>query len=260
LVGIFHTYAHVIECQVLFSPRTIEGAGIADGEGTERVWSKTRHQIPAGRVSAYDTRIAILTHQFVQIGREIDWEFPSSSRIKFSLLLDRIKETERKIESLCGLSSLTVADLQCQADSMRDFYSQKVTTQAQLEDDIAEHLIAIEDMGLFLKARQAVLKVCGREWMDLKIRIAYNTNGRIDPTISDHEIETLNSKVDDLLMKANQARSDWLNDDGSKTSLFLDRALRLRWYGLYRKKEEIKRLLIARRMEKENISESSTQG
>jgi len=41
-VSIFHAYAHEFSCQVLYSPRTMSGAGLTNGEGCERVWSKLR--------------------------------------------------------------------------------------------------------------------------------------------------------------------------------------------------------------------------
>ena len=44
-VSIFHCYGHELPCQVLYSPRRLAGAGLTDGEATERVWAKTRYCI-----------------------------------------------------------------------------------------------------------------------------------------------------------------------------------------------------------------------
>lgn len=44
-VSIFHCFGHELPCQVLYSPRRLAGAGLADGEGNERVWSKSRYCI-----------------------------------------------------------------------------------------------------------------------------------------------------------------------------------------------------------------------
>ncbi|KAI8327756.1 hypothetical protein BC941DRAFT_364378, partial [Chlamydoabsidia padenii] len=38
-LGIFHSYAHSIDCQAKFSPRYLTGFGLTDGEWMERLWS-----------------------------------------------------------------------------------------------------------------------------------------------------------------------------------------------------------------------------
>ena len=49
--------------------------------------------------------------------------------------------------------------VQSQAESMRTYFLNTATTQAQLEDDICEHLMAIEDIELFQEACNEVKKV-----------------------------------------------------------------------------------------------------
>ncbi|KAI8136945.1 hypothetical protein BJV82DRAFT_526155 [Fennellomyces sp. T-0311] len=39
VVGVFHSYAHSMSCQVKNNPRYLKGAGLLDGEGLERLWS-----------------------------------------------------------------------------------------------------------------------------------------------------------------------------------------------------------------------------
>ena len=34
-----HAYGHEWACQLIYNPRLIEGLGLSDGEGTERLWS-----------------------------------------------------------------------------------------------------------------------------------------------------------------------------------------------------------------------------
>ncbi|XP_014671057.1 PREDICTED: uncharacterized protein LOC106811852 isoform X2 [Priapulus caudatus] len=41
-VPIFHMYGHNVACQVQYNPRRIEGMGLTDGEGVERLWSFLR--------------------------------------------------------------------------------------------------------------------------------------------------------------------------------------------------------------------------
>ena len=43
-VSILHSFGHEYKCQLRYSPRTIEGVGLADGEGDERVWSGCRYK------------------------------------------------------------------------------------------------------------------------------------------------------------------------------------------------------------------------
>lgn len=38
-VSIFHAYAHIWPCQIRYNPRMMEGFGLTDGEGAERLWS-----------------------------------------------------------------------------------------------------------------------------------------------------------------------------------------------------------------------------
>jgi hypothetical protein len=38
-VPVFHSYAHKLQCQLKYNPRRVEGTGLTDGEGTERLWS-----------------------------------------------------------------------------------------------------------------------------------------------------------------------------------------------------------------------------
>ncbi|KAI8136596.1 hypothetical protein BJV82DRAFT_481014, partial [Fennellomyces sp. T-0311] len=37
-VGVFHSYAHSMSCQVKNNPRYLESFGLVDGEGLERLW------------------------------------------------------------------------------------------------------------------------------------------------------------------------------------------------------------------------------
>lgn len=40
-----HAYSHQWSCQIIFNPRMKPGAGLSDGEGVERLWSRLRHLI-----------------------------------------------------------------------------------------------------------------------------------------------------------------------------------------------------------------------
>lgn len=38
-IGVFHAYTHSMPCQLKFNPRYLEGWGLINGEGMERLWS-----------------------------------------------------------------------------------------------------------------------------------------------------------------------------------------------------------------------------
>ncbi|KAI8139238.1 hypothetical protein BJV82DRAFT_522229, partial [Fennellomyces sp. T-0311] len=38
-IGVFHAYTHSMSCQLKFNPRYLEGWGLINGEGLERLWS-----------------------------------------------------------------------------------------------------------------------------------------------------------------------------------------------------------------------------
>jgi hypothetical protein len=40
-----HAYGHQWSCQLGYNPRFIEGLGLTDGEGVERLWSRLRKLI-----------------------------------------------------------------------------------------------------------------------------------------------------------------------------------------------------------------------
>ncbi|KZT52172.1 hypothetical protein CALCODRAFT_417924, partial [Calocera cornea HHB12733] len=44
--SVLHAYGHEWACQVAYHPRRRDGFGLSDGEGSERVWSRTRREIP----------------------------------------------------------------------------------------------------------------------------------------------------------------------------------------------------------------------
>ena len=47
-----HSYGHQWSCQLVYNPRLIEGSGLTDGEGVERLWLRLRKLIGMTRMSA----------------------------------------------------------------------------------------------------------------------------------------------------------------------------------------------------------------
>jgi len=47
-----HAYGHEWACQLIYNPRLIQGLGLSDGEGTERLWSRFIKLIGIQRASS----------------------------------------------------------------------------------------------------------------------------------------------------------------------------------------------------------------
>jgi len=217
----------------------------------------TCHQVSAQRVSAPDSRISILSHQFRAIGNEIDHQYTLIFRRKLKSTIKRLKETEKDLDNFCQKTFMTILDLKLQAKSMREFYSNPTgrITQAKLKDDICGHLLVIEDAKKYLAAREAVRKLNGYEWTNAKFQMSArtNTNGWIAILRSYEEIAALQKKVEAMLKSAKQNLSDWIGPDGERTTLHRNCAERLASYELRWMKEEIWNLLVCRRIEMDNL-------
>src|SRR5579859_7686520 len=64
--GIFHSFAHVYTCQVLYSLHWLLGVSLSDGESCERFWSSIQHFIPFLRPAHASTRRQILTYAAIE--------------------------------------------------------------------------------------------------------------------------------------------------------------------------------------------------
>jgi hypothetical protein len=239
---------------------------MAEGEGPERLWSKSRHPIAALRVSSSRVRLNTLTHLNICIGEQQSQNFPSILKSAFVQMMERLKNAQDTLAAYCTTNGVTVEYVRSQSDSMRAYILNTTSTQAQLEDDICEHLMAIEDMELFQEAYNEVKRVCGREWMDLKLQIALRTDGRIHQGL-DNDVPILRNHVKKLLLQTKQTMDDWVeNGDevslygAKKTLLYEARRRGIRLSSLRRKLSAIKRELTSRKMELDRIHSSSTVG
>ena len=62
-----HAYGHEWACQLVYNPRLIQGLGLSDGEGTERLWSRFIKLIGIQRASSvrqYNEIIMTVSHYF----------------------------------------------------------------------------------------------------------------------------------------------------------------------------------------------------
>src|SRR5690606_15767076 len=70
-VSIFHSFAHIPSCQVQFSPRRVEGCGLADGEAMERVWSYLNKYVRSTRYMQPSHRIDTLSYALYRFATKI---------------------------------------------------------------------------------------------------------------------------------------------------------------------------------------------
>ncbi|KZP01369.1 hypothetical protein CALVIDRAFT_475201 [Calocera viscosa TUFC12733] len=66
--SVLHAYGHEWACQVVYNPRRRSGFGLTDGEGSERVWSRTRRLIPILRRANDSRRIFALERKLQRCG------------------------------------------------------------------------------------------------------------------------------------------------------------------------------------------------
>ena len=179
----------------------ILGMGWADGEGTERAWSDSRHVIAANRSTKASTRRQTVTNVFVSIGRERVFTFPNAVRKKILAMLRTGQEAERELNSYCDSNDITVETLQQEALAMRAFLLRPDDSTIHIEDNICEHLQAIEDFRTFAVVHAQVVHVAGHDWIQWMRQIALRTEGRVSQDL-DITTEVLEERILRLLTKA----------------------------------------------------------
>ena len=258
MVGIFHCFAHDFPCQIQFSPRVIEGMGWTDGEPVERFWGDSRHVISANRTTGAYTRRQTLTNLSMAIGRSRVRNFPHACRKKLRKMLKTGRDAQNELTSYCNSNNISIETLQQEALSMKAFLLQSADSTIHIEDNICEHLIAIEDLRLFEKVHEQAVETAGRAWMELKLRIALRTEGRISQGL-DITWQVLQEKVLLLLADAGQTMEDWIQGN-VKTELYLNRSKEIALSNLRRMKLEIFRCLVVRKQEWNNLIGSGLHG
>ena len=62
---------------------------------------------------------------------------------------------------------------------MKVFLLQFADSTIHIEDNICEHLLAIEDLCMFEKVHEQTVEMADQAWMKLKLQIALRTERRI---------------------------------------------------------------------------------
>ncbi|XP_041953325.1 uncharacterized protein LOC121713086 isoform X2 [Alosa sapidissima] len=68
-VPAFHVYGHKLPCQIKYSTRRLDGYGLTDGEGMERLWSFLRRFARVTKEMTPSHRLDLLTDGLLHYGR-----------------------------------------------------------------------------------------------------------------------------------------------------------------------------------------------
>ncbi|KAF9033499.1 hypothetical protein BDZ89DRAFT_911762, partial [Hymenopellis radicata] len=97
LVGLFHGHAHNRLCQLRFLPRYVEGAGLEDFEGCERMFGKTNALAAVTRHSSAFHRKRLINGVFQR--KDVDtYENLSTFLVDNYLQALQLLATERQVE------------------------------------------------------------------------------------------------------------------------------------------------------------------
>ncbi|XP_078676405.1 uncharacterized protein LOC144913536 [Branchiostoma floridae x Branchiostoma belcheri] len=77
-VPAFHIYGHKTRCQILYSPRRMEGFGLTDGEGMERLWSYLRPFFRVTKEMTPSHRLDLLTDATLHYAKRKSTDIESS--------------------------------------------------------------------------------------------------------------------------------------------------------------------------------------
>jgi Kyakuja-Dileera-Zisupton transposase len=261
MVGIFHTFAHAYECQVLFSPRNIVGIGLTDGEGCERIWSLARHIIASLRGSTSYRRLQLLTNLMLDIGERKHFGLALSFVAFFHATLKKIRECKQQLKAYQMETGVNMKELQRQAKLMHEYFENREEQTSDINDDICETIMAMQAMkefdvayhGLSDSARTSIA------YLNLQMHFNWRTGGRIDSGL-DVTQNQLSTRLTQLLHKAKQHESLWLNDDGSTTDHYRNVLRSLPFAELRRLRHEIWIVLVCRKQEYHEVKASSLMG
>ncbi|KZO94975.1 hypothetical protein CALVIDRAFT_483330, partial [Calocera viscosa TUFC12733] len=113
--SVLHAYGHEWACQVVYNPRRRAGFGLTDGEGSERVWSRTRRLIPILRRANDGRRLFALERKFQSCGSTMKTSLGNWIKKKYKLIRRHRASAIAEIQA----SGLTELELREQLDLQR---------------------------------------------------------------------------------------------------------------------------------------------
>ncbi|XP_035699509.1 uncharacterized protein LOC118432096 isoform X2 [Branchiostoma floridae] len=109
-IPIFHCYGHKASCQVLYSPRRLEGFGLTDGECVERLWSFLRRFSSITKEMTPSHRTDLLTDALLHYARRKVSDMPMSIMQSFDKAVATHNMAENEIATLLNQSQVAVTE------------------------------------------------------------------------------------------------------------------------------------------------------
>jgi hypothetical protein len=180
-IGIFHSFAHVYACQVLYSPRRLLGVGLSDGESCERFWSSIRHFIPSLRPAHASTRRQILMYAAIEQARARTLGLPKAFLTSFRSTLKTLKQCDKDLKAYYKEFNMTTEELQKQLIAMEQYFANSSSACMDDEDDLCQVIRGI-DMIKEWTEKNASLKTgeVSTGYLTMRMRLSLLSGYRID--------------------------------------------------------------------------------
>ncbi|KAJ7061307.1 hypothetical protein C8F01DRAFT_987598 [Mycena amicta] len=149
-VSVFHAFAHIWGCQLIYHPQKCLGFGGSNGENSERVWAKLSHLIAVLRVSGYHQRNYTIDMQTERDSKEV-------VRGIAAWICQRLTVTQRKYREAddflrnCGR---TDAEIQVELDKQIVYQTRPLTKRSKTQAYKAINSVLAADRTISLLETQ----------------------------------------------------------------------------------------------------------
>jgi Kyakuja-Dileera-Zisupton transposase len=230
----------------------IEGIGLPDGEGNERIWSRGRHVIPSLRVVTPGKRFQILTELFLFIAEEKDRMMGRTFRKSFKLALGKIDNCKKDARKWLLKPGFLPDEIAKQAQLMRDFFKNpSAKTSQDVYAHVCETITAIVVLANFQNTWLHLPQSSQRtsQLSNIIVQIRSISGGRIDLMGG----VTIDSLRRDLLGHISSTTHhnirDWISDDNIPTQNYFDYSEDVFLTSLRYRRNEIFAILVEQKME-----------
>ncbi|WVO23245.1 uncharacterized protein IAS62_006568 [Cryptococcus decagattii] len=110
-VSVFHAYAHIWPCQIRYNPRMMEGFGLTDGEGAERLWSFMVPLIRLNRTVNSSLRLSNIHFRVEYMNETYLTNLVKWMKKKYKMTNGKLKAAEEKLKEVVSKISEYEAQL-----------------------------------------------------------------------------------------------------------------------------------------------------
>ncbi|KIM52698.1 hypothetical protein SCLCIDRAFT_32448 [Scleroderma citrinum Foug A] len=156
-----HAYGHEWACQLIYNPRIIQGLGLSDGEGTERLWSRFIKLIGIERASSRQRWIWLIDRQAAAIGLKMRDDLGDWIRRRLRKGIAEQGTEAQHILSACGVD---IPELWNQWSAQRTAQlSVHAHVPARLKQELDTVLLLQADLESSDKALQATWTIIAKD-------------------------------------------------------------------------------------------------